>query len=352
MTVATVLGVLSVAAAPAPARAQEGGIVLEGGTARSLPTGVGLDPATYAMGGARLAWRSPRGSVSGGAYGGRATAEAGSDFLSGFFRGEFWLPAGEPVALGVGGMAQAFAVREPFLYRVSTAEFSPMVRFGSARAALVIRGRVGAGSSRVELRRTDGAVRRAEHDLWSRGIDAELALGSSDLTVTATAGVHRSQGGSFRGIALRALAMPGLVTLRGGAELWDTPLGTELSGGFSLSIAVGHWEVRASADRTGPDPLTLVEPGRQTGLLVGVRLLSFERGRLGVVHEVVRDGSPSAGASPRDAPAGGLGRVAGRLQRLDAGAAATQRAGVVDGSGDGSGHVPLRLPGGRRVVGA
>ena len=75
-----VLGVLCMAAAPA--RAQDGGIVLEGGTARSLPpSGVGLDAATYAMGGVRVEWGSPRGSFSGGVYGGQATDDAGSDFL-------------------------------------------------------------------------------------------------------------------------------------------------------------------------------------------------------------------------------------------------------------------------------
>ena len=53
-----ILGVMCAAAVPA--RAQDGGIVLEGGTARSLPpSGVGLDAATYAMGGLRLDWGGP-----------------------------------------------------------------------------------------------------------------------------------------------------------------------------------------------------------------------------------------------------------------------------------------------------
>ena len=194
----TVLGVLCMAAAPA--RAQDGGIVLEGGTARSLPpSGAGLDAATYAMGGVRVEWGSPRGSFSGGVYGGQATDDAGSDFLSGTLGGEFWLTELGPVAFGVGGMVQGFAVKEPFYYRVAAAEVSPEVRFGSARASLVIRGRMGAGTSRVELRRDDRAVRRADHDLWSRGVEAELSIGSSAFGVTAFTGVHSSSGGDFRG---------------------------------------------------------------------------------------------------------------------------------------------------------
>ena len=203
----TVLGVLGVAAAPA--RAQDGGIVLEGGTARSLPpSGVGLDAATYAMGGLRLDWGGARGSFSGGVYGGQATDDAGSDLLSGMLGGEFWLPELRPVAFGVGGMVRGFAVREPFYYRVSAEEVSPVVRFGSARASLAIRGRFGTGSSRVELRRLD-AVRRADHDLWSRGVEAELAVGSSGFGVTAFTGLHSSSGGDFRGGGVRALALTG-----------------------------------------------------------------------------------------------------------------------------------------------
>ena len=287
-----VLGVLCMAAAPA--RAQDGGIVLEGGTARSLPpSGVGLDAATYAMGGVRVEWGSPRGSFSGGVYGGQATGDAGSDFLSGMLGGEFWFTELGPVAFGVGGMVQGFAVKEPFYYRVAAAEVSPEVRFGSARASLVIRGRMGAGSSRVEIRRDNGAVRRADHDSWSRGVESELSIGSSAFGVTAFTGVHSSSGGDFRGGGLRALAVAGPVAVRGVTELWDTPLGTEFSGGLSMSIAVGPWQARASADRTGPDPLTLVEPRKQTGLMVGVRLVSFGRRSLGVVHEVVNEGRPA-----------------------------------------------------------
>ena len=292
VTVGTVLGVLSGLAAPVAA--QGGGVVLEGGTARSLPpSGVGLDAATYAMGGVRLEWGSPRGSFRGGVYGGQATDDAGSDFLSGTLAGEFWLSELGPVAFGVGGMVRGFAVKEPFYYRVAAAEVSPDVRFGSGRAYLVIRGRIGAGSSRLELRRDDGAVRRADHDLWSRGVETELSVGSSAVSVTAFTSVHRSSGGDFRGRGLRALAVAGPVAVRGVAELWDTPLGTEFSGGLSMSIAVGPWQARASADRTGPDPLTLVEPGKQTGLMVGVRVVSFGGKRVGAVHEVVREGRPA-----------------------------------------------------------
>ena len=282
------IGCLSVT----PAAAQQG-IVLEVGTARALPLAdETLAAATYAMGGLRGMWGNARGSLAGGAYGGHATGSEGSDFFSGVLGGEVWIGTGGPIGLGLGGTVQGFTVSQPLFYRVTTAELSPMLRVGS-RVPLVFRGRFGTGSSRIELHRENGAVRRAEKDLWTSGGDAQVTVGTSALAVTAVAGAERSQGGSFKQLALRAVVGPGAVTLRGQAELWDTPDGREVSGGIAISIGVGRMEARANLDRTGPEPLTLVDPGRQTGAMVGVRLITFEAGRLAVVHEVVRTGRPA-----------------------------------------------------------
>ena len=117
--------------AVAPARAQEGAIVLEGGAARALPpSGVAAETATYGVGGVRLDLSGAAGVLLGGAYGGRAAGGRGSDFVSGVLGGELWLGRRAPVGVGVGGMVQGFAVEEPLLYRVSAAEVSPMVHFG------------------------------------------------------------------------------------------------------------------------------------------------------------------------------------------------------------------------------
>jgi hypothetical protein len=242
----------------------------------------------------RIEWSGARGSLVGAGYGGRAANDQGSDFVSGVLAGELWLTGRGPVGVGIGGALQAFAVDEPLLYRLSAREVTPMFRLGGDAAALVLRGRFGSGSSRVELHRADGAVRRAQHDLWTKGADAELRLAGARVAVTATAGVHRARAGDFRRGGLRLVAVPGAVTLRADAEIWETPVGNETVGGISVAVPFGRLETRVSALRTAPDPLTLVEPGTQSGVVLALRLVSLGNdNERGTVHEVIRPGTPS-----------------------------------------------------------
>src|SRR5688572_25553577 len=208
---ATTCALTALALAATPARAQEGAIVLEGGAVRSLPSSeVGDATATYGIAGLRVEWGDPRAALVGGAYGGRTTDEAASDFYSGVLGGDLWLAPGRLVDFGVGVMLQGFQVREPLLHRVTTGELSPMVRFGSGSVQLVARGRFGGGTSLLELRRLDGTVRRAERDLWSRGVEAELGWASTRAAVAGVVSWHESQSGFFRrgGVRLAADAGP------------------------------------------------------------------------------------------------------------------------------------------------
>lgn len=288
------VGALALAAVPL--RAEQGAVVVEGGGARALPpSGVVGDAATYAVGGLRVEWSSARGALLGAAYGGRATDEAGSDFVSGAVGGELWLNPGAAVGVGLGAAVQAFTVEEPLYYRLTAAEISPMVRIGGAAGPVLVRGRFGRGSSCVELRRADGTVRRADHELWTRGADVELRLAATHVAVTAVSGLHRARNGDYRRGGLRLVATPGSVTLTANAELWSTPGGRETVGGVSIAVPVGRLETRASLARTASDPLTRVEPGVQSGVVVGLRLGSFGGSSAkSAVHEVV-----ATGARPR-----------------------------------------------------
>jgi hypothetical protein len=290
---ATTLGALALAAAPA--RAQQGTLVLEGGAVRALPSAaVAEATATYGIGGVRIEWSGARGALVGGAYGGQTTDEAASDFWSGVLGGELWLAPTRPVGVGVGALLQGFQVREPLLHRVTSAELTPMLRFGQDAVQLIVRGRFGRGTSLLELRRPGGFVRRAERDLWSRGLEAELGWGSARAALAGVAGWHRSQTGDFRRGGARLAVVAGPFTVRVDGELWDTPRGGETVGGVSLSVPIGRLEARASAGRTAPDPLTLVESGTQTGMLIGLRLASFGSGsETAAVHEIVQPGSPA-----------------------------------------------------------
>ena len=292
---ATTCALTALALGATPARAQEGTIVLEGGAVRALPSAeVGDATATYGIAGLRIEWGGPRAALLGGAYGGQTTDEAASDFYSGVLGGDVWLAPGRLVDVGLGVVLQGFQVREPLLHRVTTAELSPMVRVGRGSVQLVARGRFGSGTSLLELRRPDGPVRRAERELWSRGVEAELGWASTRAALAGVVGWHESQSGFFRRGGVRLAADAGPLTVRLEGEVWDTPGGGETVGGVSISVPIGCLEARASVGRTAPDPLTLIESGTQSGLLIGMRLASFGASTVpAVVHEIVQAGSPA-----------------------------------------------------------
>ncbi|HIF21763.1 MAG TPA: hypothetical protein EYQ27_07605, partial [Gemmatimonadetes bacterium] len=54
-------------------------------------------------------------------------------------------------------------------------------------------------------------------------------------------------------------------------DVWDSPLGTQTTGGLALAIPVRRrWSLRGFLGRSEPDPLTLAEPGSGSGgLLLG-----------------------------------------------------------------------------------
>ena len=54
-------------------------------------------------------------------------------------------------------------------------------------------------------------------------------------------------------------------------DAWDTPGGTETTGGLAIVIPVaGRWSLRGFLGRSEPDPMTLAEPGSGSGgLLLG-----------------------------------------------------------------------------------
>ena len=290
---ATAIGTLALfTPRPASLGAQEGSVVFEGGAVHALPSADVADvAATYGIGGVRIEWSAPRGGVAGGAYGGRA--DAGTDFLSALIAGQLWLTPRATVGAGLGGMLQAFAADDPLRYRVRAAELLPLLWIGRGAVQLRARGRLGSGTVTLEARRADGVVRRAERDLWSRGVDVELGWSSARAAVAGVVGAHRSQAGSFRRGGLRLAVEAGSFTVRVDTDRWETPAGWETVGGVSLSVPLGRMEARASAGRTVPDPLTQVESGTQTSALIGLRLVSFGGREPVLVHEILEPGRPA-----------------------------------------------------------
>jgi hypothetical protein len=125
-------------------------------------------------------------------------------------------------------------------------------------------------------------------------VEAALGWAPPRAALAGVAGWHESQSGFFRRGGVRLAADAGPLTVRLEGEVWDTPGGGETVGGVSISVPIGRVEARASVGRTAPDPLTLVESGTQSGLLIGMRLASFGASATPwVVHEIVQAGSPA-----------------------------------------------------------
>lgn len=260
----------------AASAAAQGHVVLQAGGARSLPGAEAVgDAALYGVGGATLGWGGDRTVLMVSLYGGIASDETtGADFGSAAVEGEAW--SGSATAIGLTARAGGFQIRDPFTYRTSSIRGGPAARLRRGRVTATVRAEAGAGSTLVELRRSDGRVRRAERDLWSRGIDLDLSLRERAWAVEVAAGSWASSGGAFRrGGASVTWTRPRLALRVDGAR-WHTPLGGEWTGGVSVVVPVGtRGSLAGTAGRAPPDPLTLVEAGGQGGILAGWRIASF-----------------------------------------------------------------------------
>lgn len=285
---------LALALLPGALPAQSRQVVAEVGASSFLPpVGVEGEAASYLMAGLRGEWLDLSGSgASLSLLGGRATDGAsGGDFLSGE------LAAGARTRLAtrwtVGGEARlsGFTVSDPFPYRAVALEGELEVGLRTGPVRTTVSGTGGWGESRVDLfRYSGGPVRTVVDGLWRGGATLEVLAGSGKVAGGATAGTHRSAGGDYASVGARLLfaLAGGAVELR--LDRWDTPLGTETTGGVSVVLPLGRWTLRGFGGRSEPDPLILAEPGRGGGgALLGLRLLGGDGGTTPaeVLHRVV-----------------------------------------------------------------
>lgn len=150
-----------------------------------------------------------------------------------------------------------------------------MVRISHRRVTGRLRGRLGAGRTEVRLRRGD-EVRTRTVDLWRRGVDAEVSVVDGAVEASAGAGVHSSRGGTFRRAGLRLTGLLARVIVQGEVEGWETPDGNAWAGGLAVRVPLGdRWSALLGGGTTAPDPLTLVEPGRQGGVVLGWQGLTW-----------------------------------------------------------------------------
>ena len=169
--------------------------------------------------------------------------------------------------------ALGFEVRAPFPYRALAAEGGPTLRYRSGRASVKVDGLVGIGTSRLQLRRRSDSpvVRTIDRDLWRVGGTTELLVRFGNTWLGVEGGAHHPSGGTYAAGGLRLIlgGTQAAVELR--VDAWDTPGGTETTGGLAIVIPVaGRWSLRGFLGRSEPDPMTLAEPGSGSGgLLLG-----------------------------------------------------------------------------------
>lgn len=298
------LTALWLAVTPLETAGQDGGVTLEVGAARTFPpSGTDAAQASYGLLGARAErWTAGGTGLWAAVYGARAFDQGASDWASADAGGLAWLGVGGPLDLGLGAAGYGFTVGAPYAHRAWTAEVTPRARLRLGRALLQLNGILGWGRSVVEVRLTDTArleryrldrvvvdssyaplVRRAERELWHRGIEPELRLLVGPAVASVSAGAFDSPLGTYRKASLSAAGFFGFESPVGWsavASLWDTPHGSELTGGLMLSVPFGGgWSATASGARSDPSSLILTRATNRGGVTLSKRL--FELGRDG-----------------------------------------------------------------------
>lgn len=257
--------------------AQTTEVVLEVGASQLRPPlEVDGAAARFVVGGLRASRFAPGGTgVWAAALAGRALDGAhGADFLSGDLGGSAWIPVGRRLSFGMEARVFAFEVANPYPYRAGGVEGSVGVRAASAVVSTRLGVTAGLGRSRAELRRyVDGPARTFTDDLWRYGGEAELLVGGRAVAAGAAGSVHETAGGTFRSVGGRVVTGLAGSAIELRLDAWDTPSGTETTGGLSMVIPFGAWVGRGFAGRSAPDPLTLADPGRGGGgVLIGRRV--------------------------------------------------------------------------------
>ena len=242
------------------------------------PAGVDAESARFGMAGVRFTHYGQRGSgvtaslMLGRAFGG----PNGGDFVSGVLGTSLRARWGSAWTGGLDLQLVGFEVRDPFPYRAFALEGGPRVSVRTGPVTFTAGAVGGVGRSRVELWRVlTGPHRVFQDDLWRLGGTGELLLGDGPFQAGLVGGVHETAGGTYTSGGARMLLVGGWGALEARTDVWETPLGRELTGGLAFVIPLRGWSVRGFLGRSEPDPLTLAEPGSGGGgILLGRNLYS------------------------------------------------------------------------------
>jgi len=165
-----------------------------------------------------------------------------------------------------------------------------------------VNGLAGIGTSRLQLRRRPDSpvVRTIDQNLWRVGGTTELLVGGGTTWLGLEGGAHRTSGGTYAAGGFRLVLAGTQAAAELRVDLWDTPAGTETTGGLAIVIPVrGRWSLRGFFGRSEPDPMTLAEPGSGSGGLLVARSVYRSRSTTSTasLYQVV--GSTDTGARVR-----------------------------------------------------
>jgi hypothetical protein len=261
-----------------PATAQTEVTIELGASRVGPPSGLDGENAHFGMGGLRISHYSLNGSgVSASLMLGQTLGDPnGGDFMSAVVAGTLRDDWGTSWSGGMDAELVGFEVASPFPYRAFILEGGPSLSFRSGPIGITTRAVGGVGRSRVEIWRfVSGPHLIFKDGLWRLGGTGEVQLGTGTLQAALTGGAHRSAGGNSTsgGARVTLSGRWGAAEVR--ADVWDTPLGRETTGGLAFVIPVSGWSLRGFLGKSEPDPLTLAEPGSGGGgILLGRTIYS------------------------------------------------------------------------------
>jgi hypothetical protein len=244
------------------------------------PAGMDGESARFGMGGVRLSHYALSGSsVTASLMLGQAFGDpTGGDFVSGVLGGTLRDRWGSAWTGGMDLQLVGFQVRSPFPYTAIALEGGPRVSFQAGPLSVTATGVGGLGRSTVEIWRVrTGPSRTFEDGLWRVGGTGELLLGTGGFQAGLGAGAHQSAGGGYTSGGARMVLSGGWGAAEVRADVWETPLGREVTGGLAFVIPMQGWSFRGFLGKSEPDPLTLAEPGSGGGgILLGRMIYSSE----------------------------------------------------------------------------
>lgn len=219
----------------------------------------------------------------GSAYGGFSLGSASGDWGSVTGGGRWGHLLGGGWRISATAEASAFTVTEPSVYRAVTGELRPEIAWSSGATTLFLDARAAAGRSEVETTSqttVPGPVgggglvsQEVGTDLWYWGGGPGVRHRAGEVTLEGSLGAFGSALGDYATAEAAVAGETAGVGWRVDLKLWDTPGGTEASGGLRLEVPLGPgWDAHASGARTRPDPLLGSRPSFSGALLASRRV--------------------------------------------------------------------------------